>query len=312
MNYLNIYNNIIERAKTRVLGEEIYVEKHHIIPKCMEGGDEIENKVKLTAREHFLCHWLLCRIYPENKSLSAAFWVMCHNSYKKELTYKFTARTYEEARILHSINHKEWHKNLSKEKRKEISNKLSQIYQNKSEEEKQIANEKRRKKLKNRKYSEKTLLAMSKSHLGVKYSKETCQKRNKANIGKHSFCVLQFDLNWNFIKEWPSLIEASIMLHCDVSGYLNTYQKTAANSFWEYKDEPKTEEQKQQEKANLEPYYNKEIYQFDLKGNFIREWPSLKSIIDKIKINNINACLKNFQQTAGGFKWKYKENIINN
>jgi len=54
MDYKKIHDNIIDRAKNRVL--EGYVETHHIIPKCMNGTNEPNNLVKLTAREHFLIH----------------------------------------------------------------------------------------------------------------------------------------------------------------------------------------------------------------------------------------------------------------
>ena len=57
MNYEKIYNQIIERAKNRVL--EGYGEKHHIIPKCMGGKNNLDNLVNLTAREHFLSHWFV-------------------------------------------------------------------------------------------------------------------------------------------------------------------------------------------------------------------------------------------------------------
>ena len=46
MNYHNHYYTLIERAKSRIL--EGYVEKHHIIPKCMGGLDELSNLVALT------------------------------------------------------------------------------------------------------------------------------------------------------------------------------------------------------------------------------------------------------------------------
>jgi hypothetical protein len=57
MNYERIYNQIIERAKNRKLIG--YKERHHIIPKCMGGNNNELNLVELTAREHFLCHWLI-------------------------------------------------------------------------------------------------------------------------------------------------------------------------------------------------------------------------------------------------------------
>ena len=41
MNYEKIYNQIIEKAKNRVLIG--YKETHHIIPRCMNGTDKDEN-----------------------------------------------------------------------------------------------------------------------------------------------------------------------------------------------------------------------------------------------------------------------------
>ena len=57
--YTRIYNMIVERAKIRVLSLETYTEKHHIIPRSIGGNNSKENIVTLTAREHFICHWLL-------------------------------------------------------------------------------------------------------------------------------------------------------------------------------------------------------------------------------------------------------------
>lgn len=71
MNYEKIYHNIISAAKDRTLIE--YKEKHHIVPRCLNGSNKSDNLVSLTYREHFLCHWLLCKIYPSNHKLKAAF-----------------------------------------------------------------------------------------------------------------------------------------------------------------------------------------------------------------------------------------------
>jgi hypothetical protein len=96
MNYQRIYDQIIDRAKERKL--EGYKEKHHIIPKCMGGSNQRENLVELTAREHFLCHWILCRIYPENKKLGHAFWFMSkQNAPTQQRDYVVSSRTYAEA-----------------------------------------------------------------------------------------------------------------------------------------------------------------------------------------------------------------------
>lgn len=106
MDYQRIYNQIINRAKkeNRKKGQGTYYEAHHVVPKCMGGEGRAEqwrthpNIVILTAREHFLCHWLLCRIYPNNKKLAHAFWFMTkQKSENQERNYTISSRTYAEA-----------------------------------------------------------------------------------------------------------------------------------------------------------------------------------------------------------------------
>lgn len=71
MNYQAVYDRLIARSLNRTL--EGYSEKHHILPRCMGGGDEKENFATLTAREHFTAHLLLCKIFPgEPKLIFAA------------------------------------------------------------------------------------------------------------------------------------------------------------------------------------------------------------------------------------------------
>ncbi len=96
MNLINIYNLICERGKSRVL--KTYTEKHHIVPSCMGGDNSKQNLTRLTAREHFLCHKILCHIYPENEKLKFAFWAMCNQT--KYRNYMVSSRDYEYAKLL--------------------------------------------------------------------------------------------------------------------------------------------------------------------------------------------------------------------
>ena len=98
MNYSRIYNQIINRAKNRILSG--YKERHHIIPKCLGGSNDKENLVDLTAREHYICHKLLIKIYPDSKSLRHAYWRM---STSKKSGYGIDSRSYSESRQLHAI-----------------------------------------------------------------------------------------------------------------------------------------------------------------------------------------------------------------
>lgn len=58
--YTNIYFNIINRAKS--MPRDGYTENHHIIPRSLGGSNDADNLVKLSAREHFLAHRLLCKM----------------------------------------------------------------------------------------------------------------------------------------------------------------------------------------------------------------------------------------------------------
>jgi hypothetical protein len=75
MNYTKHYEMLIERAKNRII--DGYVERHHIIPKTLGGSNEDINLVDLTAREHFIAHQLLVKIYPNNIGLIKAVQIMC-------------------------------------------------------------------------------------------------------------------------------------------------------------------------------------------------------------------------------------------
>jgi hypothetical protein len=74
MNYKKHYDMLIERSRTRTLTG--YVEKHHIIPKCLGGSDDKDNIAVLTPEEHFLAHQLLVKIYPNSPPLINAAVIM--------------------------------------------------------------------------------------------------------------------------------------------------------------------------------------------------------------------------------------------
>jgi sRNA-binding carbon storage regulator CsrA len=95
MDYKRIHDLIIERAKNRTL--EGYSEKHHIIPKCLGGDNSKDNLVKLTAREHFIIHKLLCEIYPNESKLHWAAFMMsgCFGNSIQDRNYRICSREYQ-------------------------------------------------------------------------------------------------------------------------------------------------------------------------------------------------------------------------
>lgn len=82
MNYIKIYNSLVSKAKNRILTD--YVEKHHVVPRCMGGCDSDKNIVELTPEEHYIAHLLLVKIYPDHKGLVwAAIMMTGHNNGKR-------------------------------------------------------------------------------------------------------------------------------------------------------------------------------------------------------------------------------------
>ena len=74
--YTTCYFNIINQAQHRQL--DSYSESHHIIPKSLGGNNTSENLVRLTPREHFICHLLLTKMVEStNKNkMVYALWMM--------------------------------------------------------------------------------------------------------------------------------------------------------------------------------------------------------------------------------------------
>ena len=94
--YNRWYNTITERARDRVLNG--YTERHHIIPKSLNGTDDKNNLVNLTAREHFICHWLLTKMYTgeaKAKMIYALNGMKRSNTFAQRYETKITARVYE-------------------------------------------------------------------------------------------------------------------------------------------------------------------------------------------------------------------------
>lgn len=53
----------------------------------------------------------------------------------------------------------------------------------------------------------------------------------------------------------------------------------------------------------------KKVYQFDLKGNFIKKWDSVLQAIDETKIKTIYESVTGKSKSSGGFLWSYKKKV---
>lgn len=115
------YDAIIENSKSRILTG--YKEKHHIIPRCMGGSDDSSNLATLTAKEHYIAHRLLVKIYPDNYKLKFALNFMVVGTCNQE---RYTPNCYEAVKIANSVALSELHRNRkrSPESSKKISEAL--------------------------------------------------------------------------------------------------------------------------------------------------------------------------------------------
>lgn len=327
MNYQRIYNQIIERAKNskRIKGCGIYYEGHHIIPKCLGGEGLVKNYnthpniVLLTPREHFLCHLLLCEIYPKNIKLYQALWLMSTNKNKrKNQRYKISSRVYERLKI-----------------------KAREIYKNRNISNEEI--EKRRKSLKKTWYKKRKKQGLIINENDIN---KFCILYPNINLTENNKHCINYSFNENIELE-------NIICSCGkgikrfqnyTQGYKKYCSRKCCNNFtsdisrqtkednglWDYsKERLRRNEIKNLSKEEIEQLRReriskgnkgkntgghsrgKYIIQYDLEGNFIKEWPSIRHAGLEIKGTSgetIRKCLIGLQKSAYGFKWEYKLN----
>jgi NUMOD3 motif len=148
MDYQTVYDDLI--LKFRDAKTEGYTESHHIIPRCLGGGNEPSNLVDLPARYHFVAHLLLAKIH--GGKLIYAAWRM-------HTTRKYSSRRYEWLQMIHA-----------------------------EQKARDMRGNQRGKKLKGRKQSPEHRLARkldgNKINLGRKHSQETRDKVSQAQKGR--------------------------------------------------------------------------------------------------------------------------------
>lgn len=74
--YLRRYFKLIRHYKNNPANG--YTELHHIKPRCLGGKDHSSNLIALPAKAHYLAHWMLTKIYTNNRfhKLNHAFSMM--------------------------------------------------------------------------------------------------------------------------------------------------------------------------------------------------------------------------------------------
>lgn len=97
MDYRRHYEMLIGRSRGRLV--DCFVERHHVIPKCMGGLDDESNIARLTPEEHYIAHQLLVKMHPDNKKLVYAAWAMTHGPRRNNKKYGWLKRKRSAAQI---------------------------------------------------------------------------------------------------------------------------------------------------------------------------------------------------------------------
>ena len=187
--YTTWYNSLINKAKDRIIFG--YTEKHHIIPSSLGGTNDNNNLVKLTAREHFICHLLLTKMTMGNAryKMNFALHMLSNANNIGDGRYIPSSRMYDLARRLY----KEALDNYwTDEKRKEHADKIRPTVIGRK------LKESSKEKLRNKVWSEKALenrlnncLKSAESRKGSSWSDEQHELKFRQYIKKNNHLFTQ-------------------------------------------------------------------------------------------------------------------------
>jgi hypothetical protein len=248
MDYQKHYDLLIEKRKNRELIKNEYYENHHIVPKCIGGSNTKDNLIKLTAREHFIAHWLLHRIYPKNNKLAFAFYLMSGGFGKNENKKIFSSIAYQESKIARgkaiSENNKKYKTGhiKSEETLLKLSNALKG--KNKTEEHRKRISDS----LKGRKLDKKHKENLSESLRNYDWTSyvDRNKKISDANKGLNNGrarTVCMFDLSGeNLINEFDTMKDALDFINIDHSVSKTTFFRRLTDNkqlhgyIWKFKN----------------------------------------------------------------------------
>lgn len=148
---------------------------------------------------------------------------------------------------------------------------------------------------------------ITKSRMSVYYKNESFKERrmqarilnNRRTAPKK---VYQYTIDGAFSKEYKTTIDAEketgvkkelITASCRENG-----KKSAGGFLWSYK---------KFERIEYKPYSknNKRVAQYDLNGNFIREFNSIKEANNLLGLHDVGAACRGIRKTCGGYIWKF-------
>ena len=121
--------------------------------------------------------------------------------------------------------------------------------------------------------------------------------------------INQYDLNGTYIKTWESVVEAAKSIKrfpTDISAVCKNQRKSAGGFMWKFYDE-------YSDCTNIDSYNPilLKVGQYDLDGNLIKIWNSIKEASEylNIKYDNIQIAAFVPNRQTGGYLWVSKYNI---
>jgi hypothetical protein len=121
--------------------------------------------------------------------------------------------------------------------------------------------------------------------------------------------IFQYDLEGNFIREWPSITEAKKWLGPgDIQACIDKKQKQAGGYQWFCKENNTLPNKYKRTRSDGGKVRCRPILQLDLQNNFIQEFESAAHAAKTLGFNqpDIQACCSKKMKTSKGFIWKYK------
>lgn len=317
MTYTEFINNIIN-TRGQWATDLIYVQKHHIIPKCLGGQPKYvgknckhQNIIWLTPQEHYIAHELLALEHPDNLEITNAWWMMSHRKATKEFINKevFEQLSIAYAQLLSKENTGEYNPFFGKKHSKQTLQKISQ-------------------KNKGRSVSDETRLKLKQSLLGVHKGKVYIYNKQL----KKTKAVFKSDLELYLANGWElgngrkgKIISEQLR---------NKISENTKKGFQKWKQENPDEYKKfceqvsQNNKGKKLSEESKQKISIANSGNkngmYGTKSPSRKKVycVELNKIfdciadaeketgcyhSHISACCKGKLKTVGGYHWRYIE-----
>lgn len=89
MDYDRLHKTLVLKYGTWEKPKEVYTERHRIVPGCVGGRYSKGNAFYVPARVHFIAHYLLAKVYPDNVELGHALFRMSNSKKYGSKTYSW-------------------------------------------------------------------------------------------------------------------------------------------------------------------------------------------------------------------------------